>query len=239
MRKGMLLAGVALIGVAVAVLVVGLQSNKTIPYDVHEVPLASDNDEGEDSGSSSEAYEPDWSSLSGSVVAWVRIPGTTVDYPVMQGEEQDPDFYLTHDSNGNYSAWGTPYIDAGCAQGTDSALVVVYGHHMSDGTMFAPLAQYSDASFAKQHEAIYVYTRETIHKLKVFAVDVVNADIESKPTDVDGVKQLKRYLSEKLKDCEVVFEKPKGISQVWAFVTCSYQTDNSRTIVYAADTSKE
>ena len=46
----------------------------------------------------------------------MRVPGTTVDYPIVQGRQESPDFYLTHDVGGERSAWGAPYIDAGCAQ---------------------------------------------------------------------------------------------------------------------------
>ena len=54
----------------------------------------------------------DWDALPASVVAWVRVPGTTVDYPIVQGRPQSPDFSLTHDAGGERSAWGAPYIDA-------------------------------------------------------------------------------------------------------------------------------
>ena len=38
-----------------------------------------------------------------------------------------------------------------------------------------------------------------------------------------------------LSRCEVVLEEPSDVSQAWAFVTCSYQTSNSRTVVYAKE----
>ena len=115
------------------------------PYGVREVPAGEED-------TTMELKETgggiDWDALPASVVAWVRVPGTTVDYPIVQGRPESPDFYLTHDAGGERSAWGAPYIDAGCAQGSESPLVIVYGHHMSDGTMFAPLAQYSSRDFA-------------------------------------------------------------------------------------------
>ena len=50
---------------------------------------------------------------------------------------------------------------------------------MSDGTMFAPLAQYSSRGFAEGHRTIRVYTRENAIELEVFAVDVVDASSEA------------------------------------------------------------
>ena len=150
---------------AIAALAVLPQPERN-PYEVREVPAAVEGaaeDEREAGGGI------DWNALPPSAVAWVRVPGTTVNYPIVRGRPESPDFYLTHDAGGERSAWGAPYIDAGCAQGAESPLVIVYGHHMSDGTMFAPLAQYSSRDFAEGHRTIRVYTREKAIELKVFA----------------------------------------------------------------------
>ena len=202
------------------------------PYEVREVPAVE-----EDAVEEVQEMEGgiDWDALPASVVAWVRVPGTTVDYPIVQGQPESPDFYLTHDADGGRSAWGAPYIDAGCAQGTESPLVIVYGHHMSDGTMFAPLAQYSSRDFAEGHRTIRVFTRDKEIELEVFAVDVVNASSEGKRTDFTDAAALDAYLGDKLSRCEVVLEDPADVAHAWAFVTCSYQTSNSRTVVYAKE----
>ena len=155
--------GKAATALAVAVALLALAALAALPqpernpYVVHEVPAA---EEDAAMGAQEARGGIDWDALPASVVAWVRVPGTTVDYPIVQGRPESPDFYLTHDAGGERSAWGAPYIDSGCAQGAESPLVIVYGHHMSDGTMFAPLAQYSSRGFAEGHRTIRVYTRE-------------------------------------------------------------------------------
>lgn len=233
MNKGKAATALAVIValLALAALAVLPQPEKN-PYAVHEVPAAEEdaveNEQGAGNGI-------DWDALPASVVAWVRVPDTTVDYPIVQGRPESPDFYLTHDANGERSAWGAPYIDAGCAQGAESPLVIVYGHHMSDGTMFATLAQYSSRDFADGHHTIRVYTREKEIELEVFAVDVVDASSEGKRTDFADAAELDAYLGDKLSRCEVVLEEPADVVQAWAFVTCSYQTSNSRTVVYAKE----
>lgn len=216
---------------ALAVLAVLPQPERN-PYAVREVPAAV---EGAAMGAQETGGGIDWDALPASVVAWVRVPGTTVDYPIVQGRPESPDFYLTHDAGGERSAWGAPYIDAGCAQGAESPLVIVYGHHMSDGTMFAPLAQYSSRGFAEGHRTIRVYTRENAIELEVFAADVVDASSEGKRTNFAGAAELDAYLGDKLSQCEVVLEDSADIAHAWAFVTCSYQTSNSRTVVYAKE----
>lgn len=136
---------------------------------------------------------------------------------------------------GGRSAWDAPHIDAGCPQDTESPLVIVYGHHMSGGTMFAPLAQYSSRGFAEGRRTIRVFTRDKEIGLEVFAVDVVDASSDGKRTDFTDAVALDSYLGDKLSRCEVVLEEPADAAQAWAFVTCSYQTSNSRTVVYAKE----
>ena len=233
MRKGKAATALAVATalLALAALAVLPQPERN-PYGVREVPAAVEGaaeDEQEAGGGI------DWDALPASVVAWVRVPGTTVDYPIVQGRPESPDFYLTHDVGGGRSAWGAPYIDAGCARGTESPLVIVYGHHMSDGTMFAPLAQYSSRDFAEGHRTIRVFTREKEIGLEIFAVDVVDASSEGKQTNFADAAELDAYLGDKLSRCEVILEEPTDVEQAWAFVTCSYQTSNSRTVVYAKE----
>lgn len=132
------------------------------------------------------------------------------------------------------SAWGGAlYIDADCAQGTESPLIIVCGHHMSDGTMFATPAQHSSHDFTEGHRSIWVFTREKAIELKIFAAGVVDASSEGKRTDFADTAELDAYLGDKLSRCEVILEKPADVTQVWVFVTCSYQASNSRTVVYA------
>lgn len=226
--------GCLAVAAAILAFLVASSIRETIPYEVAEVPLV----EEEEAGAPAPEEEPapvDWGALPGSVVAWVRVPGTTVDYPIVQGDEDNPDYYLTHDIYGDASVWGAPYVDAGCRDGTRSPFVIVYAHHMSDGTMFGPLEQYAGEAFAAAHRTILVYTREGTVELEVFAADVLDANREGVRTDFADAAELQAYVDERLERCEVVLDHPEDVGRVWAFATCSYQTANSRTVVLARE----
>lgn len=214
-----------------SMIIANIATTESIPYKVAEVPL-----EAAESTVHEQAIAPgEESRIPDPAIAWITIPGTTVDYPVVQASSDSPDFYLTHDASGKRSAWGAPYIHSGCREGMDSPLVVVLGHNMSDGTMFAPLANYSRRPFAQEHKTILVRTEEDTRKLEVFAVDVLDADGEGVVARFDGIDGLRSFIDDKLRSCEVVLSEPKDLEQAWCFVTCSYQTDNSRTAVYAME----
>ena len=167
----------------------------------------------------------DWDSLPAEVVAWVEVPGTSIDEPIAQAMPDVPNAYLYRDVFGQ-GAYGTPYIDCECT--IDSRFVMVYGHHMSDGTAFAEFADFIDEGFAREHSRIIVYKRsgDTL-ELMVCAVDIVNASRERLVNDQE------EGLEEIMGTPDLQLAVTSDASQLFAFTTCSYQTRNSRTVVYA------
>lgn len=171
----------------------------------------------------------DWDNLPKEVVAWVEVPGTSIDEPIVQASPNSPDAYLYKDVFGE-GAYGTPYIDCECS--IDSRFVMVYGHHMSDGSVFADFASFSNEDYAREHNRIIVYKRngETL-ELEACAVDVVNASREKLSINQDA------NLSSLLMSAELTLAEAIDEDQLFAFATCSYQTWNSRTVVYACTPS--
>ncbi len=167
----------------------------------------------------------DWDSLPAEVIAWVEVPGTGIDEPVVQASPDSPNAYLYRDVFGQ-GAYGTPYIDCECS--IDSRLVIVYGHHMSDGTAFAEFADFIDEEFAREHSRIIVYKRSgEALDLEVCAIDVVNASRER--LVIDQEESFEKIAGA----ADLQLSDPAEAEQLFAFTTCSYQTWNSRTIVYA------
>lgn len=167
----------------------------------------------------------DWDSLPAEVIAWVEVPGTGIDEPVVQASPDSPNAYLYRDVFGQ-GAYGTPYIDCECSIG--SRLVIVYGHHMSDGTAFAEFADFIDEEFAREHSRIIVYKRSgEALDLEVCTIDVVNASRER--LVIDQEESFEKIVGA----ADLQLSDPAEAEQLFAFTTCSYQTWNSRTIVYA------
>ena len=78
-------------------------------------------------------------------VGWISIDGTNINYPVMQ-TPSDPDFYLKHAFDKSYSDYGVPYVQENCDL-EQSDNVVIYGHHMKNGSMFSDLCKYESEDF--------------------------------------------------------------------------------------------
>lgn len=176
----------------------------------------------------------DWSALPPETIAWVEVPGTEIDEPIVQADTAYPNRWLYADVFGE-GAYGTPYIDCDCS--LEGPFTVVYGHHMNDGSVFADFAGYSDPAYAQEHRTIYLYTRadDKRHELRAIAANVVNASRETLQTEFEDREAFDGYVGSCLAASETVLEEPEGISHLYAFATCSYETWNSRTVVYAIE----
>ena len=115
-------------------------------------PGASGTDGSDPEGGDPAAAFADLLAANPDTVGWLRIDGTEIDDVVMYAPQQE-DKYLHLDFYGNYSVRGTYYIEEDCNVQTSDNLII-YGHHMKDGTMFGALADYQKADFAAAHPTI-------------------------------------------------------------------------------------
>ena len=101
-------------------------------------------------------------------VGWLSVPGTNIDYPVMQTVDE-PNFYLKRGFDKQYSDYGVPYVQENC----DIALsdnCVIYGHHMNNGTIFADLCKYESKDFYREHKIIRFDTLSGFGEYEIVAV---------------------------------------------------------------------
>lgn len=99
-------------------------------------------------------------------IGWLNVPGTRVDYPVMHTPDY-PQYYMSRDFDRNRSNSGTPFLDAKCTLSDNNLLI--YGHNMHTGTMFADLLNYNEESFYKEHSTFSFETPEESAEYEIIA----------------------------------------------------------------------
>lgn len=102
------------------------------------------------------------------IYAWITIPDTPVDYPILQDPE-DADYYLMHNLDGSYGYPGCIYTQYYNSKDWSDNHTVIYGHNMKDGSMFAVLHSYKDTEFFAQNPYIYIYAGDGVRVYQVFA----------------------------------------------------------------------
>ena len=100
--------------------------------------------------------------------AWISIPGTGIDAPVLQSAE-DNSFYTTHNAEGAEDPDGAIYTENYNSRTFDDPITVVYGKNKADGSMFGGLYQYKDNVYMKEHNLIYVSVGDITYKYQIFA----------------------------------------------------------------------
>ena len=107
--------------------------------------------------------------MNNDMVGWITVPGTKIDYPVMQ-TPNNKDYYLKRDFYHNWSDWGAIYAREACDVNKPSDNVVLYGHHMADGSMFAQLeTRYKRKSFWEEHQYLTFDTLYEKHTYQIIA----------------------------------------------------------------------
>lgn len=101
-------------------------------------------------------------------VGWIKLEGATINYPVVQ-TKAEPEYYLRRSFEGRYSIAGTPFLDARCDMENGAGLIV-YGHNMNDGSMFADLEGYLEEGYWREHPVIQCDSLTQRREYEVLAV---------------------------------------------------------------------
>lgn len=172
------------------------------------------------------------------VIGWIQIPGTVVDYPVLQSISSDPLYYLYRDFKQRHSVYGSIFIDAGCR--LDGRFLILYGHNMNDGSMFHEICRYKTLDYYKAHPVLTFDTSQGDGQWKIFSVfatntlkkhgevfDYTRTEFADDDDFLDFVSQLSLR---SLIDTQV---DVRATDQILLLSTCSYEYKGFRTVVAA------
>lgn len=180
----------------------------------------------------------DWATLKAmnpDIVAWLQIPGTIVNYPVLIGP--DNDYYLEHAPDGSDSIGGSVFLDFECqAPGLVDQQTIVYGHHMRNGSQFKPIADMdSQELFNGVGRVWYVTEQGTYDLAPLFLFYTTPEDTDVREfafaNDDDFHAYLGRYFAQavtKRPDAEQILA---SAHHVLTLSTCNYYDDQGRTLL--------
>ena len=174
------------------------------------------------------------------MVGWIKVDDTNINYPVMQSIDE-PNFYLKHKFDKTYSAYGCPYVQENCDVQKPSDNIIIYGHHMNDGSMFTGLMKFTDKSFWENHKTIEFDTLTDQNQYEVIAVfkTVVYTDSEDsfkyyEFTDAENAEEFDEYVAK----CKELSLYDTGVTAEYgdkliSLSTCEYSHNNGRLVVVA------
>lgn len=102
------------------------------------------------------------------IYAWIYVPGTNIDYPVLQHPTDDT-YYLNYNLDGSKGYPGCIYSESCNSMDFTDRMTVLYGHNMKNGTMFGSLHNFEDEAVFDEYRYIFVYLPEKILVYEIFA----------------------------------------------------------------------
>lgn len=94
------------------------------------------------------------------IYAWIVVPGTQVDYPLLQSETDN--YYLDYNLDHIKGYPGCIYTNQCNRKDFSDYNTVLYGHNMKNGSMFGSIHSFEDETFFDGHPYIYVYTEMNV-----------------------------------------------------------------------------
>ena len=172
-------------------------------------------------------------------IAWIKIPGTNVDYPVVQTD--DPDDYLNHTFSGKTSVVGTLFSLADADYKAPGRNIAIYGHHLrsSGEKMFTSLMRYKNPDFYEDNQTIVLDSLYRHSEYTIFAVvNMKVGDWEPSRTTFSGdaafMAFVNRAKSESLYDTGV---EVGADDHILTLITCdrSYAGKEGRLVILAVE----
>lgn len=169
-------------------------------------------------------------SINNNYEMWIEIPNTKINYPIVQGK--DNEYYLKHNFKNESNMSGTIFVD--CNNNIDEDKnIIIYGHNMRNGTMFNNITKFKEESFFNNNNnTINIIRNNTLYQYEIFSIYVedeskVSLDIEF--ADDEAFVNYALNESEKSmynKDITITEE-----DKIITLVTCSYEYTGARTIL--------
>lgn len=179
------------------------------------------------------------------IVGWLEIEGTSINYPVLQGN--DNEYYMTHNYKKQKSKNGSIFLTKDYNWSIPSSNLLIYGHNLSNGTMFQELLKYEKEDFYKKHPIIRFTTNNedaeyeiiSAFKSRVYYKSeknvfryyyFVNAKTEAEYNEfVQNAKKASLYNIDKTAQYG---------DQLITLSTCSYHVEDGRFAVVGRKTTK-
>ncbi len=166
------------------------------------------------------------------VVGWIYCPDTPLNFPIVQG--QDNDYYLRRMWNGESNYSGCIFMDYRCDETFRDYNSIIYGHNMNNDGMFAILEEYLRPEFYQEHPVMYLLTPDADYQVDVIASILTGSDselYECPVTESDFDRFLENAMAESALPVNMDLQ---AVEHTIMLSTCAYEFEDARYLVVGA-----
>lgn len=166
------------------------------------------------------------------VIGWIKLEGTLIDYPIMQGTNNS--FYLGHLPDGTAHRSGSIFLDYRSSPDFSDRNSLIYGHESRTQDMFGALKNYRGQDFYEANPVIYIYTPEGDYELVLFAGYLVDSGVGSEipPLRFRDDDEFLRHIANTKQRSFFRSDVQVGVDdRIVSLATCAYDYTNARWII--------
>lgn len=168
--------------------------------------------------------------INSEVVGWIVCENTKINYPVVQGK--DNSYYLSHHFNGRRSIVGCVFLDCRNSPHFTDTNSILYGHQVSDGSMFSAVLNYKKQAYYDAHPRMLLLTPEANYLIDLFAGYVAKADEPAWRLDFSTPGEYLAWLEAACRRSTFRSTvKPTEHDRVITLSTCTYEFYNARYVL--------
>ena len=171
------------------------------------------------------------------VLGWISIPGTQLDYPLLQGE--DNQYYLKRTWQGKSNSAGSIFLECKVDPTFEDFNTIIYGHNMKNGSMFGSLRQYRTQSHYEANPWIYIVDDAGIRRYEIFAAFEAEVTGYTYRLDINTLEKKQALLAYSLEksgiDAKII---PSPEDPIITLSTCTGNGYDTRWVVQAVLTGQ-
>jgi sortase B len=179
-----------------------------------------------------ENYLADCLKVNPQTVAWLTIPDTEIDFPIVQCE--DNEYYLSHGFDGEETYFGVPFLDYRNTSDFSDFNSIIYGHNISNKYVFAPLLQFKNSEYFAEHPYALLTLAHKKYRINFLSCMVIESDGFVYSTVFTSKREKEIFVRdiEAKATCKRDFpDLDLETTQFVTLSTCSYEFTNARTVL--------
>lgn len=170
------------------------------------------------------------SEINPDIIGWIYIDGTNINYPIVQGS--DNDYYLNHLFDGTWNSSGSIFMDVECNANFSDRHSIIYGHHMKNNKMFSALMNYKEPAFYADHSTALIVTKTAYYEVRFFSgyVSDNSANAWQITWNNDGYDQWLKEIQER--SCFETDMLPSVDDKIVTLSTCTYEFEDAKFVLH-------
>lgn len=189
----------------------------------------------------------DWDylrSVNPDIVGWVYMPGTPINYPIVQTDNDET--YLSKSFTGETgfaARGGAIFMEAANDPNLADDNNLIYGHNMKDGSMFAYISNHlENQDEFDSHRTVYLLTPRMNYRFTTFSLIITDGWDRLVQTSFKDDADKSQYIEDKISRSAIIprdgMPAISDVTKMLALSTCDYNQNNGRAVLFTYETDR-